>query len=457
MNSITLLARALLFAPLVAAAVLSLRSWFGTQPSERFIQKTTAHSFLLALLASGTLLLRIPITGQQQLVIFELPWFHLGGYENHLRLVADGLSLSFAFFSAALLGTIGAFSTKYLHREPGYLRYYLLLCFFGAATFILVFAGSLDFIFFGWEVVGFTSTLLIAFFHERRSPVAHGLRAFIVYRICDIGLLAAIVWLHHAGHGHAAGEPARSWWGIQPPEQAIDATLVGLFLVFASLGKAAQVPFGGWLPRAMEGPTPSSAIFYGAISVHLGPYLLLRAAPVLEAAPHVALLVVGIGATTAVYGTFAGRVQTDVKSTLAFASMVQVGLIFVEIGLGLRLFALAHIVGHAALRCLQILRSPSIIHDHLTFERQRGDALPKLGGHLERLFPRRLQLWLYRGSLERGFLDSILEEFVVSPVLRMVRQLNALDEAWVHFLLGEKSKKLVAPEPPARQVYGGES
>ena len=137
--------------------------------------------------------------------------------------------------------------------------------------------------------------------------------------------------------------------------------LVGLLLLVAAAGKSALVPFCGWLPRAMEGPTPSSAIFYGALSVHLGAFLLLRVSPILELSLPLSIAVGVLGLTSAIFGALFARVQTDIKSALAFASLTQVGIIVAEIGCGLRYIALIHIIGHACLRTLQLLRAPTLL------------------------------------------------------------------------------------------------
>lgn len=210
--------------------------------------------------------------------------------------------------------------------------------------------------------------------------------------------------------------------------------MVGLLILWASMGKAAQVPFSGWLPRAMEGPTPSSAVFYGALSIHLGPYLLLRAESILQSSWLAASAVIAVGSLTALHATFVGRTQSDIKSALSYASMTQVGLIYVEIGLGFRYLAVAHIVGHAAIRTLQILRSPSLLHDHHHLEQAMGKQLPRTGGHLERLVPDSLQPWLYRVALERGGFDALLKDRIVAPLLRFICRIDRLDQAWVDYL-----------------------
>jgi hypothetical protein len=146
--------------------------------------------------------------------------------------------------------------------------------------------------------------------------------------------------------------------------------------------------------------------------------------------------VAAIGFLTACHATFVGRVQTEIKSALAYSSMAQAGLIFMEIGLGLRLFALLHILGHAALRTLQILRSPSVIQERVELERTLGSILPRVGGHLERIVPRRLQPWLWRLASERGYFDSWLMDYLLAPVRGLAAVLDRIDSAWVRLLAG---------------------
>jgi NADH-quinone oxidoreductase subunit L len=420
--------------PFLAVATLALGAWAKQRLPEAAIHRLATSTFGLTFATSLVLGVALWFDGGAGLVWSAPHWFEIGGYHFPLSLVADRLSVPFAVFSSGLLCITAAFSSGYLHREPGFLRYYLLLCLFGGAVLLAVLAGSLDFLLFGWEIVGLTSVLLIAFFYERKPPVSHGLRAFIVYRICDIGLLGAAVWLHHSTGSGTHAPVLLPWWGFEVPKRALDVLVVGGLLIWASLGKGAQVPFGGWLPRAMEGPTPSSAIFYGALSVHLGPYLLLRAAPLLDAQPVLGVWIALIGLATAVHGTLVGRVQNDIKCALAYASMTQVGLIFVEIGLGLRMLAIVHIVGHAALRCLQFLRAPSVLLDRAEEERRAGRPANRLLGRLEGRLPRSAQLWLYRGALERGFLDALLRDYLLEPVLALSRQLDQGQEA-LHSLL----------------------
>src|SRR4029079_16381100 len=201
------------------------------------------------------------------------------------------------------------------------------------------------------------------------------------------GLLVGIFAMHHwAGTAmFSSGLPLLA--GTQ-------ALIVSLLLLLAASGKAAQVPFSGWLPRAMEGPTPSSAIFYGAISIHAGAYLLLRIQPLLAQSILASALVILIGVATAIHGTIVGRASADAKTLLAYASLTQVGVVFVEIGIGWTSIAVAHILGHATVRTMQFLRAPSMLHDyHQMHSAIGGEIIP--GKQFEDMLPQRVQLWLY--------------------------------------------------------------
>src|SRR5262249_25502002 len=158
------------------------------------------------------------------------------------------------------------------------------------------------------------------------------------------------------------------------------------------------------------GPTPSSAIFYGALSVHLGAFLLLRVSPLIEVSLPLAVLVVSVGLITALYSSLVGSAQSDIKSALSFASLTQRGIIVAEVGLALRYVALVHLIGHACLRTLQFIRAPTLLRDYHQLENAVGRRLPRPGGLLVALAPARLQAWLYRFALERGYLDVLLAD-----------------------------------------------
>jgi NAD(P)H-quinone oxidoreductase subunit 5 len=177
----------------------------------------------------------------------------------------------------------------------------------------------------------------------------------------------------------------------------------------------------------MEGPTPSSAVYYGSLSIHAGCFLLLRAAPLLEQATGARLLAGTLGALTAIFAALATRVQSDVKSSLAYASLTQVGIIVVEIALGWYTLAFIHLAGHASFRLLQFLSAPNVLHDLHGIEAAMGDRSSPARGHLGQVVPERLRRRLFLIALERGFLDAILDRVVVMPFIRVARSLTRLD------------------------------
>jgi NAD(P)H-quinone oxidoreductase subunit 5 len=192
----------------------------------------------------------------------------------------------------------------------------------------------------------------------------------------------------------------------------------------AVAGKSALLPFSSWLPRAMEGPTPSSAVYYGSLSIHAGCFLLLRAAPLLEQTPAARLLAGAVGVATALFAATTTRVQSDVKSSLAYASLTQVGIIVFEIALGWYTIAFVHLAGHASFRLLQFLSAPNVLHDLHGI----GDRPPRFGTRLSVVVSDRIRQQLFFIALERGFLDTILDRVVVDPFLRVARLLTRLDQ-----------------------------
>src|SRR5262249_43090286 len=188
------------------------------------------------------------------------------------------LSVPFAILSFALSGTIGAFASRYLHRERGFNRFFVLYAIFVLGMVVTSLAGTIETLFAGWELVGLSSALLVGFYQERPAASRNALWVWCVYRVSDAALLLAAVAMHRLrGEGDFDALLGSAPWPLaQSNASATEALVVGLLLVIAAAGKSALVPFSGWLPRAMEGPTPSSAVFYGALSVHLGVFLLLR-------------------------------------------------------------------------------------------------------------------------------------------------------------------------------------
>ena len=447
-DAVSLLVITQLAAPAATLVAIGVPAVLGRHLSERLTTWLVGAGFSIGLLAGLATLCVLSLRGFAPEAVHLGTWFSVGHHEATIDLVADGLSVPYVCFSTGLCALVNAFAGKYLHREPGFTRFFLLLALFGTGMNLMVLAGSIDVLFAGWEFLGISSTLLIGFFQDRTNAAKAAVRAFITYRICDVGLLTAGVMVHRAvGSGDFERLFSGAWPNGHCLVPATTATVISLLLVFAAMGKSAQVPFSNWLPMAMEGPTPSSAIFYGALSIHAGAYVLLRCESLLEAAPVARLLLVVIGVGTALHAAAVGRVQTDLKSMLAYASMTQAGIIFAEIGLGLRVVALVHIVSHAILRSLQILRSPSALHD-------RHELEAALGGHpgggkswLRDNLPPAAQAWLYRVSLERGFEEMAVMRLIVGPIWRLLQRIATAEQAWTAWLGGEKPA-LRAGGPP---------
>jgi NAD(P)H-quinone oxidoreductase subunit 5 len=440
---------------IVAAPLFLLGSFFVaflvnrrlSEPATGRLVQASVVTALLAALAAAVVMFRGGIA-QHAIVLGD--WTITPSYHLKLAFVLDLLSLAYVILALLLCGIIGAFSTRYLHRERGYSRFFVLFAVFLVGMVTASLSDTVETLFAGWEMVGLSSVLLIAFFQERPSPPRNGLRVWIVYRLCDVSLLLAAILMHEVNGGgdfdHLVGQSA--WPAHDPLPVSPHFTLLGVLFVIAAAGKSALVPFSGWLPRAMEGPTPSSAVFYGALSVHLGAFLLLRISPVLDSSVWLSAFVVLIGLTTSAFAYVVGRVQTDIKSALAFASLTQVGLIIAEIGLGFRYLALLHLLGHACLRTLQFLRAPSLLHDHHQLENAIGSRPREEAILWEQRLPLPIQRALYRLALERGYLDSLMERYFARPFVAFFRALDRHEERLADVLDGSEAKPAQARSTP---------
>jgi NADH-quinone oxidoreductase subunit L len=350
-----------------------------------------------------------------------------------IEFLVDRLSLAFGALSAAIAGVVAAFSNRYLHRESGYNRYFVLLALFVTGMLLVALAGNVKVLFVGWELVGLSSALLVGFFHERPAPVSNALRVLTIYRISDAAMLAAAVLLRHTA---GTDSLALLFGGARPAAtvglSGASATVIAALLIVAVSGKSALLPFSGWLPRAMEGPTPSSAVYYGSLSIHAGCFLLLRAAPLLEQSATARLLAAALGTATAIFAGVTTRVQSDVKSSLAYASLTQVGLIVVEIAVGWYKIAFVHLAGHACFRLLQFLSAPNVLHDLHGVENAIAERPSVPASYLRAMMPDRLRRVLFLVALERGFLDRIVDRAIVDPFIRAARQLTQLDRWLCH-------------------------
>jgi NAD(P)H-quinone oxidoreductase subunit 5 len=454
--------------PLVLTGVLGLSSLLDRAPDEartiRLVQAAIVSGLLAAIVVLATML----GLGTRHVALELGDWVSVAhSYHFSIKFVFDRLSVPFAILSFLLSGTIGAFAGRYLHRERGFGRFFMLYAIFVLGMVVTSLAGTIETLFAGWELVGLSSALLVGFYQERPAPSRNALWVWCVYRVSDAALLLAAVAMHHlrGGGDFDALLGSALWPEARSAVGSGQALLVGSLLLIAAAGKSALVPFSGWLPRAMEGPTPSSAVFYGALSVHLGAFLLMRTSPFVERSLILSLAVVGLGLATAVYAYLSGTVQTDIKSALSFASLSQVGIVVAEVGLAavigwasthgppstaavaskaamaLRYAALIHLLGHACLRTLQFLRAPTLLHDYHLLENAIGDHLPGSEA-LHRLASNgHAEARLYRLAIERGHLDDLLSTFVVAPFVRSFRWCDTLERRWTDWLSGRASRE----------------
>jgi NAD(P)H-quinone oxidoreductase subunit 5 len=445
--------------PAVLVALFGISTLLRTPVGETIYSRCTAAAVSTGLAAAVWILVAMLMTDDRQVEVNLGDWVRIPAAAEHhageppgggagvspqipdephfhftMKFMFDRLSIPFVIMTYVLCGVISAFASRYLHRDGGFQRFFLFLSFFLLGMILSSAAGTIETLFFGWELVGLSSALLVAFFHDRRGPVVNGLRVWSIYRLADAAFLIGAMSLHHlSGSGDFSGLAGQGVWPegrVDVPQQSV--LLVGCLFLFAAAGKSALVPFSGWLPRAMEGPTPSSAVFYGALSVHLGAFLLLRISPLLDRSPVLSGLVVLLGAVTCVFAAMAARVQSDIKSSLAFASLIQVSIIVMEIGLGFRYLPLVHIIGHACLRTLQLVRAPSLLKDYNSMI----NALGGVSEHRSALEQSRYQR-MYRFAMNRGNLDSILDEFVVRPFTAVLLWSDRMERRWTNWLSGE--------------------
>jgi NADH-quinone oxidoreductase subunit L len=426
-------------APLALVLSLGVSSLLDRRLSESAITKAIRLSIGTGLLACVGVLALMLISGKRHVVVVLGEWVEAEDFHVTVKFVFDRLSVPFALLSFVLTGTIASFAERYMHREHGYTRFFILYAVFLLGMIVASLSGTIETLFLGWELVGLSSALLVAFYQERSGPARNGFWIWSVYRVSDAALLLAAVVLHHMrGRGdfhRLLGEA--TWPEGQASVSGTEAFVVGLLLLIAAAGKSGLIPFCGWLPRAMEGPTPSSAVFYGALSVHLGAFLLLRVSPLVECSPALCALLVILGLATAGLAYLIGSVQTDIKAILSFASLSQVGIIVAEIGLGFRYLALVHLLGHACLRTLQFIRAPSLLHDYRNLENALGRRSPQSPPPLLRWASPPMLVRIYRFAFERAFLDAFLQTCFVQPFVRIFRRCDDLERAWTGWLQGK--------------------
>ncbi len=350
-------------------------------------------------------------------------WLASGEVVIDISLTLDALGLAMATLIAAICLLVLRFSVHYMHREPGFRRFFMVLSLFTGAMLLIVTAGNAVFAFVGWELAGVSSYLLIGFASDRPQATENATRAFVTNRIGDSGFLLAIFL-------------CLTWLGsTEWPALAVGATGLGglpaglilLGFLLAGLAKSGLLPFSAWIARALEGPTPSSAVFYGSLMVHAGVYLLIRVSPLFEQAPALMPLVGILGLATAVYGWLTGLTRADVKGALMASTTTQIGLMFLWCSLGWVELATVHLILHAIWRAYQFLHAPALLH----WTQGRARPVPAwLAG----------QRRLYNAAMQGFWLDPASDALLTRPTQAMARDLQTFDDRVVNRLVGLPSQ-----------------
>ena len=287
-------------------------------------------------------------------------WFATGAWQFTIGLRIDPLSILFVLLITGVGSIIHIYSLGYMKHDPNRRRFFAYLNLFIAAMLILVLADNYLVLFIGWEGVGLASYLLISFWQERPSAAAAGKKAFVMNRIGDLGLLAAIFSMlalfgssSFTDVSAKAGQLSLGW-----------ATFIGFMLLLAACGKSAQVPLQAWLLDAMEGPTPVSALIHAATMVTAGVYLVVRAGAVFEHSPAARLAVAIVGTVTLLVGAWIGCSKDDIKKVLAGSTMSQIGYMILAAGIGPAgyAFAIFHLLTHGFFKANMFLGAGSVMH-----------------------------------------------------------------------------------------------
>lgn len=412
-----------------------LLSMFIPKSQERIMSVLAYSSVGLQLLAAIAFTVLWFYDGMKPIDLKEFSVYKTGNYDFFIDFYFDKITMVYMLLGSFVTFLITIYSRYYLHREEGYKRFFTTILFFFLGFNLIILSGNIETLFIGWEILGVSSFLLIAFYRDRYLPVKNAVKVFSIYRVGDIGIIL-VMWLsHHLWHENISFAKLHNAELVH--EHLTQNSLVGLaiamMIYISAAAKSAQLPFSSWLPRAMEGPTPSSAIFYGSLSVHIGAFLLLRMYPFWEFQTGFRIFLGVSGLMTAVIATFVARVQSSIKSQIAYSSIAQIGLIFIEIAFGLENVALIHIAGNAFLRTYQLLVSPSVVSYKI--REQFYEFVPR-EKTIEDSWPKRFEYALYILSLKEWNLDSMMYRYLWNPLKKIGSSWKVLNFKYVFYLSG---------------------
>ncbi|MCY3823681.1 MAG: NADH-quinone oxidoreductase subunit L [Nitrospinae bacterium] len=297
-------------------------------------------------------------------------WVEAGSFSASMSFLIDPLSTIMLLVVAGVGFLVHVYAVGYMHGDPGYPRFFTYLNLFMLSMFLLVLGDNYLVMFVGWEGVGLCSYLLIGFWYEKQSASDAGKKAFIVNRIGDAGFLLGmfLIWTLTGSLTYTEVFKAA------PEMSAAMASAVGLLLFVGAIGKSAQIPLYVWLPDAMEGPTPVSALIHAATMVTAGVYMVARTSPIYVMGPDAMSVIAVVGALTGLFAASIGLVQNDIKRVLAYSTVSQLGFMFMALGVGAFTAGIFHLMTHAFFKGLLFLGSGSVIHAlHHAPEEQQQD------------------------------------------------------------------------------------
>jgi NADH-quinone oxidoreductase subunit L len=356
---------AIVFLPLLGSAIAGLLGRvIGARPSELV---TTALLFVSAALSVMTFS-AIALGGGATQIIQILPWIHSGDFAVDWTVRIDTITAVMLVVVTGVSSLVHLYSIGYMHEDAHRPRFFSYLSLFTFAMLMLVTANNFLQLFFGWEGVGLASYLLIGFWYEKPSANAAAIKAFVVNRVGDFGFALGIfgIWaVFHTLDFDAvfAAAPAMVGKSMIFAGHSVDIlTTLCLLLFVGAMGKSAQLGLHTWLPDAMEGPTPVSALIHAATMVTAGVFLVCRCSPLFQLAPHAAEFVTFIGATTAFFAASVGLFQNDIKRVIAYSTCSQLGYMFAAAGVAAYDSAMFHLFTHAFFKALLFLGAGAVIH-----------------------------------------------------------------------------------------------
>ncbi len=357
---------AAIFLPLIGAIIAGL---FGRVIGPRWSMVVTVGALFASTALSVVILYSVVFAGDAQNKSVEiLTWIQSGSLEISWALRFDPLSAIMVFTVSFVSALIHLYSVGYMEHDPHRPRFFAYLSLFTFSMLMLVSADNLVQLFFGWEGVGLCSYLLIGFWYQRPAANAAAIKAFVVNRIGDFGFALGVFGtylvfdtvLYENIFADVPGKAEASFVFLGAEVDAL--TTIAVLLFIGAMGKSAQFFLHTWLPDAMEGPTPVSALIHAATMVTAGIFMVVRLSPIFEAAPSALMLVAIVGGTTAFFAATVGLCQTDIKRVIAYSTCSQLGYMFFAAGVGAYSVAIFHLMTHAFFKALLFLGSGSVIH-----------------------------------------------------------------------------------------------